>query len=78
MNHSPSFTCDSPLDLSIKEELISTALDLVSKGDGLGWCGLVLSLVERVHLSGQQKLQALKLLGRGPRCQRGGYRGAAK
>lgn len=34
VNHSPSFTCDSPLDLAIKEELISTALELVGGGRG--------------------------------------------
>ena len=29
VNHSPSFTADSPLDLSVKEELISDAIELV-------------------------------------------------
>lgn len=29
VNHSPSFNIDSPLDLAIKEELISQTLELV-------------------------------------------------
>jgi tubulin polyglutamylase TTLL6/13 len=29
VNHSPSFTTDTPLDLAIKEELISDTIELV-------------------------------------------------
>jgi hypothetical protein len=40
VNHSPSFNIDSPLDLAIKEELITQTIKLVGGvglGIGVGW-----------------------------------------